>query len=304
MALTTALVATAPGLGCGDDAPAGEDPQRDAAADALSERVRTAEPLDMLALLGRPHAEVRDALGPHALTATTTLSLRPTTPPEPNPAVDTPVQPDQALSDQLSMRWEPGDDRGPRFALEQHNDADRGRSVVALDGLLFAKLDHRPWTRQPVESEIHELWLDDAWHVAHDAVEFLLPGATLVTSDAPGEGWKDGDAVRITLEPGPPTPPPGANPGWRSGVAFSALSGEVLVDVQTGAWLEVDAKATYTVDSGPTGPLAGQFEVHGVLAASLPDTPAVRAPKDAVALPERHRYEEERKRLLDGLAAP
>ncbi len=304
LAFVTALVAGAPGFACGDDPGASPASEREATAEALADRLRAADPLDILALLARPHAEVRDALGPHALTAQTTLSLRPTDPAAANPPLEAAVAPNQALSDQLALRWDSPDAAGPRFALEQHNDQARGRSIVAVDGTLFAKLEHRPWTRHPLESEIHELWLDDAWKTAHDAVEFLLPGATLTASEAPGEGWNDGDAVRLTLQLGAGTPTDRATPGWRTGVAFSALSGEVLVDVQTGAWLKVDTTATYTVQGGTAGPLAGHFEVHGVVATTLPSAPQVRAPPDAVALPERHRYEEERKRLLDGLAAP
>ncbi|MEM6294583.1 MAG: hypothetical protein AAGA54_25135, partial [Myxococcota bacterium] len=82
------------------------------------------------------------------------------------------------------------------------------------------------------------------------------------------------------------------------------LSATVLIDATTGAWVRVDAQATYTVSGGSGGPLNGQFEVHALVAAAAEGAPQVVAPAEAVALPERHRYEVERKRLLDGLAAP
>jgi len=292
------------GLACGDDTGQASTPAERAAGTPAGERLLAGEPLVLLEVLSEPHAAVRDALGPHALALKTSLTLRPTQPGRSNPAVDTLVAADQAVSDTVAVRWEASDDAGPRFALEQHNDKDRGRSVVAVDGLLYAKLEHRPWTFHAVESGVHELWLDDAWRAAHDAVLFLLPGATVIAKDAPGEGWNGGDAVRVTLTPGDGLRPPGASEGWRSRVAFSALSGDLLVDANSGAWISLDATATYSVEGGSAGPLSGQFEVHGRVAATLPEAPSVLAPQDAVALPERHRYEEERKRLLGDLAAP
>lgn len=299
------LAACLGGSACGDDDPrAGRKAHADETPEQVGERLLEGDPLDALTLLARPHAAVREGLGPHSLVCKTTLSLAPTRPPPPNPPVDTPVPPDQAIADEVALRWETPDDAGPRFALEQHNDKERGRSVVMLGGMVYSKLEHRPWTFHPLESEVHELWLDDAWRTGHDALEFLLPGATVTTEPAVGEGWAGGDAIRLTLAPGSGTTPPGREQGWRTEVAFSALSGTILIDAGTGAWLSVDASATYTVEGGAGGPLAGQFEVHGRLAPTLPAAPAVATPKDAVALPQRHRYEEERKRLLDGLAAP
>lgn len=292
------------GLACGDDGDTKNAPTEKMAGAPAGERLLAGEPQVLLEVLSEPHASVRDALGPHALTLKTSLTLRPTEPGRSNPALDSRVAPEQAVSDTIALRWDAPDDAGPRFALEQHNDHDRGRSVVAVDGTLYAKLEHRPWTFHALESNVHELWLDDAWRAAHDAAQFLIPGAALTAEAAPGEGWNGGDAVRLTLEPGRGLRPPGAAEGWRSRVAFSALSGDLLVDANSGAWLSLDATATYSVGRGSAGPLSGQFEVHGRVAATLPGTPSVLAPNDAVALPERHRYEEERKRLLGDLAAP
>lgn len=290
---------------CGEQADTAPTAARaDAPAESQREALRSGDPQVVLAVLGRPHAAVRETLGPHALQTRVTLSLKPTQTTRPNPPVGASVARADTVVDRIDLRWETEDDAGLRFALEQHNDHDRGRSVVMMGGQLYAKLEHRPWTFHAVESEVHELWLDDAWRAAHDAVEFLLPGATVSTEEVAGEGWNGGDAIRFTLERGAGVTPEGPDPGWRKGVAFSALAATVLVDAESGAWLALDATATYTIEGGAAGPLAGGFEVHGRVAPTLPDAPAVAVPQGAVALPERHRYEEERKRLLDGLAAP
>lgn len=292
------------GVGCGDDGDPASAPTEKTDRPPPAERLLAGDPLVLLDVLSEPHASVRDSLGPHALTLKTSLTLRPTQPGRSNPALDTPVASPQAVSDTVALRWDAPGEAGPQFALEQHNDHDRGRSVVATDGMLYAKLEHRPWTFHALESDVHELWLDDAWRAAHDAAAFLMPGATVTAKPAPGEGWDGGDGVRITFEPGQGPRPPGASEGWRSRVAFSALAGDLLVDAASGAWLSIDATATYSVEGGSAGPLSGHFEVHGRVAPTLPEAPRVLAPQDAVALPERHRYEEERKRLLGDLAAP
>ncbi len=293
------------GIACGDDGDTGgAGTQKEAAGLPVREQLLAGEPLVVLEVLSKPHASVRDDLGPHALSLKTSLTLRPKQPAPDLPALDGPVAANQAVSDTLALRWDAPDEAGPRFALEQHNDKDRGRSVVALDGTLYARLEHRPWTFHPVESDVHELWLDDAWRTAHDAALFLMSGASVTVATAEGEGWNGGDAVRFTLEPGPGIRPPEAAESWRDRVAFSALAGDILMDADSGAWLSLDATATYSVEGGAAGTLSGRFEVHGRVAPTLPDAPSVIAPKGAVALPERHRYEEERKRLLGGLAAP
>lgn len=304
--LAAPLLGCVLGLSCGDDGDIEAARRRggDEVAAAVGERLLDGGPLEALSVLARPHGSVRDGLGPHALSCETTLSLAPTRPPRPNPALDSPVPPTQSIHDTVALRWETPDDEGLRFALTQHNDKDRGRAVVVMGETLYTKLEHRPWTHHRVESEVHELWLDDAWRCTHDALEFLLPGAEVSADAAPGEGWDGGDAVRLTLSRGRGIVPPGRGEGWRTDVAFSALSGTVLIDARTGAWLSIDASATYTVEGGAGGPLAGEFAVRGRVAPSLPDAPSVTVPTDAVALPQRHRYEQERKRLLDGLAAP
>lgn len=304
--LAAPLLGCVLGLACGDERDTETTPRAggDDGATAVSERLLEGEPLEALAVLRTSHASIRERLGPHALTCETTLSLAPTRPAAPNPAVDTPVPPTQAIHDTVALRWETPDDAGLRFALEQHNDKDRGRAVVVTNATLYARLEHRPWTYHRVESDVYELWLDDAWRSAHDALEFLLPGAEVTREAAPGEGWDGGDAVRLTLALGRGTAVPGRSEGWRADVAFSALAGTLLIDAQTGAWLALDATATYSVEGGAGGPLAGEFAVHGRVAPGLPGAPNVTAPTEAVALPQRHRYEQERKRLLDGLAAP
>ncbi|MEM6295759.1 MAG: hypothetical protein AAGA54_31090, partial [Myxococcota bacterium] len=209
-------------------------PDRDEAARAQArEQLLEGDPDTILHVLGRPHAAVRDELGAHVMTVHSELSLTPTTETAANPAVgSTPAQA-QSIVDDLALTWQPADERGPRLALEQHNDHDRGRSVVVVDGQLYAKLAHRDWTHHPVESEIHEVWLDDAQATARDALEFLLPAASVAAKAAPGDGWNGGDGIAVTLSLAGAGSDAALRDGaaaWRRGVAFSALSATVLID--------------------------------------------------------------------------
>ncbi len=269
-----------------------------------SEALQAGDPQSLLSALGQPHAAVRDALGPHRLELHSTLSLQPSTEAPPNPPLGAKIVPSQSVTDTVELVWNTPDESGPRFALHQHNDQRRGRSVVLIGGMLYAQLQHRGWTMHPLETEVHELWLDDAQHAARDAVEFLLPGAQVEAAAAPGEGLDGADALQIELTRSDAGTPTADGAGWRKGIAFDALSAQVLLDPTTGAWLKLDAEARYHLTGADGKPVQGVLEVHGTVRRVDASDAGVAAPAGAVALPERHRYEVERKRLLDGLAAP
>lgn len=303
--------------GCG--AASSQDPSgtRDDAQDVDRwPGLRTGEPATVLEVLGQPHAQNRAFLGAHRIETTSDLRLTPATPGPANPPLDAAVVADQAVRETAVLRWAPPDARGPRLSLDQRTATGSKRGVLAVDGDLYTQIDARPWTRFAVETDVHELWLDDVQRIAGDTVEFLLRGGTITTEQAPGEGWNGGAGLRVRLQKSSGSAHDGVTqagidrdgmlgmPGWRDQIAFDALDATLTLDVGTGAWLTLDATATYTVSGGAGGPLNGSLKVSGRVV-PLPENEAIFSPPaEAVALPQRHRYEGERKRLLDGLAAP
>lgn len=87
---------------------------------------------------------------------------------------------------------------------------------------------------------------------------------------------------------------------WREHVQFDRVAGTIALDRATGRWREATVELTYHLEDDAGRPVDGALTFAGTL------TPAegltIEAPP-AEPLPERLRLEEERKRLLDGLAA-
>jgi hypothetical protein len=201
-----------------------------------------------------------------------------------------------------------GDVHGAGFSLAQGNDHDRGRDVVITEGRMYSRNRPRAFAVLDVESTVHELWLDDAQHAVHDAVQFAAPALAITTEARAGEGLAGGDAIAIALSSSGSYDAarlaPDAPSQWREEITFDTISGTVLVDQRTGAWLSADVELRWHLQGGDGRRLRGSMNLVGSVSAVSPDAAHVVAPSDAVALPERTRYEAERQRLLDGLAAP
>jgi hypothetical protein len=270
----------------------------------------------VLAALGQRHHVVREAIGPHELRYEATFDLVPEPERAEPPAVDENVVDPQSVHDELALVWA-GEATGAGFSLAQGNDHDRGRDVVVKDGRLYSRMRPRAFTVHELETTVFELWLDDAQHAVHDAVQFAAPGLAIASEQRQGGGLAEGDAVAITLSAadtvdparnyrvGPTGPEaPDLVSKWRGDVAFEAISGTVLIDQTTGAWLQADIELRWSLPGGDGRPLRGAMNLVGNVTALAAEKAQVVAPADAVPLPERTRYEAERQRLLDGLAAP
>ena len=259
---------------------------------------------DILAALGQSHQALRSSIGPHELQYHALMSLAPAAEREGSPPVDTKVVDAQAVHDRLTLRWA-GDEDGPTFALAQENDHERGRDVVVTQGQLYARLRHRGWSVHPVETTVFELWLDDAQHAVFDAVEFAAPRLSVAAQVREGEGLADGEAIAVTLSTADGVDDARRAAGtvgrWRGDASLDEISGNVLLDAKTGAWLHASVAVRYSLRGADGRQLRGSVEVTGSV---TPKAVEVVPPADAAPLPERTRYELERQRLLDGLAAP
>lgn len=242
--------------------------------------------------LTRPHREIRDQLGPHRLTATIETSLLPTSDEDPLPARDAPVVPEMALRDKIELLWRPSG-KEPSFSLSQHNSRGDGRDVIALQGKLWTRLEHRNWQQTPLETEVYELWLDDAQGTAADAFAFIGPNLAL-QADAPGQfRLARGEATGFVAPTGPRS-------DWRQNVTFERIEGQLEIDPQTGIWSRIDLETTYLVSAGSRD-LRGHLVVHATL-----DSAEVNLSPPPIAQPlhERIRLAQEKQQILDGLAAP
>jgi hypothetical protein len=300
----------ATGMACGGDDEAGDAPPSDAPTAATTRvavdwSTRLAEPgvRELLAALAQPHAVVRQRVGPHVLTVTTDLALAPVI----HPPLDSPVVSEQAVHDELRLRWAaPPEPSAALFALSQSNDHDRGRDVVVVGQSVHVRQAHRAWVHYARDSDVVELWLDDAQRSVHDAVQLAAPRLSLTAASLPGAGLDGGPAAEITLALADAADPGlvarGPTQGWRTGVEIQAVEGVVRLDAGSGAWLSATIDVAYGVAGADGRPLRGRLHVVAQVAPGSPGP--IEAPPESVPLPQRLRYDEEQRRLLDGLAAP
>jgi hypothetical protein len=278
-------------------------PADEAPADDWSERLADEPITAVLASMARPHAEVRDAIGPHRLHYESSFSMQPQPANDPLPPLDDTVPESFDIHDELTLLWRPDEDDGPRFSLSQHNDAGRGRDVVAAKGRLYTKLEYRPWQWAPVESEVHELWLDDAWRGPGDVLALAAPWLALTPTAKEGAGLDGGDAIAFAVSMADHRDDDRVPEGWRGSATFDEISGEVVLDARTGAWLSADLTLRYAVPAASGRKARGLVKLQGSVEPASKEA-AITVPKDAERVFERTRYEVERAQLLDGLAAP
>jgi hypothetical protein len=253
----------------------------------------------LLAALHRSHAQVRGDTGPHRIRVRTSFDLAPTgDPATPEPAVDEQRPMPQHVDDELELLWVTSAPNQPRFSLVQRNEHDRGRDVVVDGERIYTRQKNRAWFVGPVQSDVFELWLDDAQRSVHDVVSLAAP--QLAVSAA-----QQDSAIVLTLSRAATSDPSlaaaGGRAAWRSKAQIDAVSGSVTLDATTLAWQSAKAEVQFSMP-GPDGrTLAGRVTIDASRQTVPGDTP-LPIPADAQPLQERTRYDAERARLLDGLA--
>jgi hypothetical protein len=304
----TVALALLTAVGCNEDDASDERGVAPRAGFDWSAKLEQGEPGDLLAALAQPHAVAREAIGPHRLRYTGSFSLQPSDPSDAPPPLDGPVVPSQSVADALTLVWATPEAEGPRFSLTQNNDHERGRDVIVEGGQVYTRLHPRDWMFYPLETDVYELWLDDAQTAPHDLLQFAAPQLSVTASPRPGEGLAGGDAIAFDLGASDHEQPAlraeGPTRAWREGVVLDEIRGAIVVDGATGVWLNADIGIHYALAGADGRELRGAIQLRGAVEPLTEDAAVVTAPAEALPLPQRTRYEEERARLLDGLAAP
>ncbi len=314
-AQSRAALALALGLfACGEpdapapaEAPASSPRDRSNDHDALVQALAAGDPDALLTATAQHHAQVRAALGPHRLHASVAFELSPEgAPASEEPAVGERRPAQQQLADELELVWAQAPPNAPRFSLTQSNDKDRGRDVIVDGDQVYTRHRNRGWYVGPRQSDVYELWLDDAVRSVHDVLALARPRLALAARAVAGGGIAGADAVELTLSrSGTAAPrPDGASPreAWRAKAEIDELSGTVLLDATTAVWLSAEITVGYSMP-GPDGrPLRGRVVLRAQNTPLAPEAAVVSPPTDARPLLERTRYELERIELLDGLA--
>lgn len=309
----------------GDDTPTTPEiprsVRRDPAVETLARVERFAARPDwatLVEIVGQPHARSRELLGPHHMryqadfeTAPEGLAADERVPPV---DVDEPILERFLVRDHLDLQWASAPGEPPRLHLRQRVE-DRtpnssraeeveARELIVLDQRAWAAIDDLGWFERPLESDLWQLWLDDAHHTARDLVELAGPVAD-IGSVEPTE-HQGRPAVHVSLRPSDRPHPERtveALVPWRRDATIELVRGDLVLDSASGQWLAIDFELRWSFRDAGDRPMAGRVALAGSVEAVHPP-PAIQPPAAAEPVPERDRPELLRARLLDGLAGP
>ncbi|MBX7078911.1 MAG: hypothetical protein K1X88_06960, partial [Nannocystaceae bacterium] len=201
---------------CGEpDAPAQRDGatpaarDRDSDRDALVQGLAAGDPEALLTATAQHHAQLRAALGAHRLHVSLAFELTPEgAPAQEEPAVGEQRPQPQQLADEIELVWAQAPPNAPRFSLTQSNDKDRGRDVIVDGDQVYTRQRNRDWYVGPRQSDVYELWLDDAARSVHDVLALARPRLALAARAVAGGGIAGADAVELTLSRNATAAPP------------------------------------------------------------------------------------------------
>lgn len=265
------------------------EPRRGEAAPDVDRAAK--DPAALGRALSRPHRSVSAALGPHAAR----LATR-------NTVLEN-GKPVSVLDDQTAIEL---GERGAFHAVYT-NSADYGREAIFAGGKLYLRPRYQRWHERDPESPDEPIALRDRYFEAIAAIwDLLAPGAELVDRGTAEVGGRAGRKIELRRAPSPAAPPrePLAQRRWREQRTLDELSGEVVLDVETGVPLAVKLAGTigFQRDGRRFSMKVGlDAAITGIGAAA-----AIAAPPKAevVATPERAREVDDRDFLLQGIAPP
>ena len=236
----------------------------------------TSDPAELGRALTRPYRVVIAALGPHTVSAATTNT------------VDDGATRVSDLSDQTTL--ELGD--AGAFHATYTNSADYGREAIFVGGQLYLRPRYQRWHQRAPETPDEPTQLRDAYLEGVGAAwDLLAPGVELSEAGPATIAGRAGKKIIVKLAPTvrklPPEPL--AQRTWRETRTIDAVSGEIVVDADSGLPLAVKLAGTITFQRDGrrfTMKLGASSQVDGVGKAV-----AVVAPggDDVVATPERRR---------------
>jgi hypothetical protein len=255
----------------------------DRAADEVSELVRA---------LAMPHNLVAAAIGSHKYRATSTVS----------------VSENSAVVEELTYENAIDYAADGNYRAVVDNSKDYGREIIFTAGDLFlrpryATKFHR---RQPTSADEPAQLRNDIFSEAGAYFEVVAAGAELVDRGHVDIVGRAGRKIEVKTAPETRALPPEARPQrkWRNDVAVREVSGEVILDAETGAPLAAELSAVAVFARDGRSFIMTLAVSHTITAVA--DTITITAPAAELTVTtiEHHREAAERTTLLDGIAPP
>lgn len=185
------------------------------------------------------------------------------------------------------------------------NSADYGREVVFLDGALYQRPRYAKWHRRAPETDDEAAQIrDQLASTLGDYYALVARQVELSAKPPVQEAGRAATPIALALAPRPRAAPPAAvtQRAWREDATISAVSGEIVLDQETG--LALRGKLSATVGFVRAGkPMSMTIDVEQAVTLG-PQTITPPADDQVVATPTRLREVDDRNMLLRGLAPP
>ncbi|MCW5802285.1 MAG: hypothetical protein KIT31_07850 [Deltaproteobacteria bacterium] len=208
------------------------------------------------------------------------------------------------LTDQAKL--EIGELAGGAFHGVYTNSADYGRETLFAGGTLYLRPRYQVWNARAPETKDEPQALRDAYVAAVAATwDLLAPAVELSDRGALEVAGRAGRRIEVKQAPSPKANPPEPldHRKWREGRTIEGVTGEVVLDADTGLPLAVKLAGTVGFARD-----ARQFQMKLALDAKVTKVGAVAiaapASEEVIATPERMKEVDERDMLLKGIAPP
>ena len=258
---------------------------------AAVDPARAAEdPAELVRAVSMPHTQVTALVGPHAVTGRSRLEVRDGA---------TVVE---ELDDEIEIRVDADGD----FFARMHNSKEYGREVYLVDGALYLRPRYGKFHRRAPNDEAEPGRLrSEIFGGVAAQLELLAPSLTV--SDGGATEVAGRAARKLVLGHGEAKAARGDEPAhraWRASAVVKEISGEVVLDAETGAPLRAVVSGVVSFQKDGRS-LEMRLESSHELS-SFGKVAAVAAPEPAQVLSgieQRHELEE-RESLLRGIAPP
>jgi hypothetical protein len=183
------------------------------------------DPDALLRAVRVPHHRVGESLGPHVFRAASSVDVM----------VTGGNEPDAHEKLDVTARIEYAD--AQRFRALVENSGDQGREIILADGHLYLRPRHGAFHRRPPTDE-HEPagWRDDVYAELAGHLELLAPGLAVRDGGAADVAGRPARRIELARAETPRELPAAASSqrAWRSTVEVESLSGEIVLDRETG----------------------------------------------------------------------
>lgn len=258
-----------------------------------------ADPAALVRALRLPHHRVGELLGAHVYRATSSVDVSVTG----GEGGQGGVTPGEKLDVTARIEYaDPG-----HFRAVVDNSADYGREIVLSDGHLYLRPRHGAFHRRAPESEQEPAgWRDDIYSELSGHLQLFAPGLAVRDGGAAEVAGRPARRIELSLASEPRQVRVGSNPqrAWRSSVEVESLSGEILLDSQTGVPLRarIEGVARARRDERPVR--IHVIVEHEIEAIGQPVTIAAPPEEQWVNTPVRSSELKERELLLEDIAQP